>query len=47
VLTEGVVTVAGIHVIFEVCSVLFTKEKFEPKCWNITHVTTVQNSKST
>jgi len=30
----GVVTVARIHVLFEVCTVLFTKEKFEPgKCW--------------
>jgi len=43
----GGVTVAGIHVLFEACTVLYTKEIFDPgKCWNTTHVGTVQNSKS-
>jgi len=34
---SGVVTVAGIHVLFENCTMLFNKQKFEPrKCWKTT-----------
>jgi len=38
-ITLGVVTVAEIHVIFEICTVLYTTEKFEQeKCLNTTLV---------
>jgi len=45
--TLRVVTVV-FFVLFDVCTVLFTKEKFQSeKCWDTTNVATMKNLKST